>query len=45
MEAIKPMCKATRRAGCDADLGGFGGLFDMAQVDQARLPEHDSIVQ
>jgi hypothetical protein len=29
VEAIKPMCKATRRAGCDADLGGFGGLFDL----------------
>jgi methionyl-tRNA formyltransferase len=25
VEAIKPMCKATRRTGCDADLGGFGG--------------------
>ena len=32
VEAIKPYCKATRRAGCDADLGGFGGLFDMAQA-------------
>lgn len=30
VEAIKPMCKATRRAGCDADLGGFGGLFDLS---------------
>jgi phosphoribosylaminoimidazole (AIR) synthetase len=25
VEAIKPLCKATRRPGCDADLGGFGG--------------------
>jgi phosphoribosylamine--glycine ligase/phosphoribosylglycinamide formyltransferase/phosphoribosylformylglycinamidine cyclo-ligase/phosphoribosylamine--glycine ligase/phosphoribosylformylglycinamidine cyclo-ligase len=32
VEVIKPYCKATRRAGCDADLGGFGGLFDMAQA-------------
>jgi phosphoribosylamine--glycine ligase/phosphoribosylglycinamide formyltransferase/phosphoribosylformylglycinamidine cyclo-ligase/phosphoribosylamine--glycine ligase/phosphoribosylformylglycinamidine cyclo-ligase len=30
VELIKPACKATRRAGCDADLGGFGGLFDLA---------------
>lgn len=30
VEMIKPMCKATRRPGCDADLGGFGGLFDLA---------------
>jgi phosphoribosylamine--glycine ligase/phosphoribosylglycinamide formyltransferase/phosphoribosylformylglycinamidine cyclo-ligase/phosphoribosylamine--glycine ligase/phosphoribosylformylglycinamidine cyclo-ligase len=25
VDAIKPMCKSTRRAGCDAELGGFGG--------------------
>lgn len=30
VEMIKPYCKATRRLGCDADLGGFGGLFDLA---------------
>jgi phosphoribosylformylglycinamidine cyclo-ligase len=30
VEVIKPACKSTRRAGCDADLGGFGGLFDLA---------------
>lgn len=29
VEAIKPMVRATRRAGADADLGGFGGLFDL----------------
>ena len=29
VELIKPFCKATRRPGCDADLGGFGGLFDL----------------
>ncbi len=27
--AIKPLVKATRRPGADADLGGFGGLFDL----------------
>ncbi|OQS04642.1 phosphoribosylglycinamide synthetase [Thraustotheca clavata] len=26
---IKPLCKSTVRPGCDADLGGFGGLFDL----------------
>lgn len=30
VDVIKPYCKATRRPGCDADLGGFGGLFDLA---------------
>jgi formyltetrahydrofolate-dependent phosphoribosylglycinamide formyltransferase len=29
VEKIKPYCKATRRPGCDAELGGFGGLFDL----------------
>ncbi|CAE7469788.1 ADE5 [Symbiodinium microadriaticum] len=23
------MCRGTRRTGCNADLGGFGGLFDL----------------
>ena len=27
---IAPMAKATSRPGADADLGGFGGLFDLA---------------
>ena len=30
VDLIKPLCKATRRSGCDADLGGFGGLFDLS---------------
>lgn len=29
VEAIGPLAKATRRSGADADLGGFGGLFDL----------------
>ncbi len=29
VKAIKPLAKATRRPGADADLGGFGGLFDL----------------
>ncbi len=30
IEMIAHSCKATRRSGCDADLGGFGGLFDLS---------------
>src|SRR6201746_1164120 len=26
---IKPMVRATARAGADAEIGGFGGLFDL----------------
>lgn len=29
VEKIKPLTRATRRAGCDAELGGFGALFDV----------------
>ena len=32
VQAIKPLVKATRRAGADADLGGFGGLFDLKRA-------------
>lgn len=29
VENIKPFCKGTDRPGCNVDLGGFGGLFDL----------------
>jgi len=29
VEEIKPLVRATRRAGADAEIGGFGGLFDL----------------
>jgi phosphoribosylformylglycinamidine cyclo-ligase len=29
VRAIAPLAKATRRSGADADLGGFGGFFDL----------------
>lgn len=29
VQAIKPFVRATRRPGADADIGGFGGLFDL----------------
>jgi phosphoribosylformylglycinamidine cyclo-ligase len=32
IEAIKPLARTTRRAGADADLGGFGGLFDLKRA-------------
>ena len=32
VERIKPFCKATRRKGCDANLGGFGSLFNLADA-------------
>ena len=30
VEALKPLARSTCRPGCDSDLGGFGGLFDLA---------------
>lgn len=30
VERIKPAVRSTKRPGADADLGGFGGLFDLA---------------
>ena len=29
VEEIKPMVRSTRRPGADAEIGGFGGLFDL----------------
>ncbi|XP_051557846.1 trifunctional purine biosynthetic protein adenosine-3-like [Myxocyprinus asiaticus] len=29
VDIIKPLAKATSRAGCNAELGGFAGLFDL----------------
>jgi phosphoribosylformylglycinamidine cyclo-ligase len=29
VDAIKPIVRATRRSGADAEIGGFGGLFDL----------------
>ncbi len=31
IEKIKPFAKATSRVGANSDLGGFGGLFDLAK--------------
>ena len=29
VEAIKPYVRSTRRPGADAEIGGFGGVFDI----------------
>eukprot|EP01135_Chromosphaera_perkinsii_P009406 Nk52_evm82s1737 gene=Nk52_evmTU82s1737 len=33
VDVIKPLAKSTVRPGCNPDLGGFGGLFDLKQVN------------
>jgi phosphoribosylaminoimidazole synthetase len=33
VDVIKPLAKSTARRGTDAQLGGFGSLFDLAQLD------------
>jgi phosphoribosylamine--glycine ligase/phosphoribosylformylglycinamidine cyclo-ligase len=35
VEKIKPLVKATMRIGADADIGGFGGLFDLKEIMQS----------
>lgn len=35
IDRIKPLAKATRRAGADAALGGFGALFDLKAAGYA----------
>ena len=32
VELIKPLVKATARPGADAEIGGFGGLFDLKRA-------------
>ncbi len=46
IDAIKPLVKATRRPGADADLGGFGGLFDLKAagfVDPILVAANDGV--
>jgi phosphoribosylformylglycinamidine cyclo-ligase len=35
VELIKPLVRATARAGADAEIGGFGGLFDLKRLGMA----------
>ncbi|THD36621.1 MAG: phosphoribosylformylglycinamidine cyclo-ligase [Sphingomonas sp.] len=46
VRAIGPLAKATRRSGADADLGGFGGLFDLKAagfVDPLLVAANDGV--
>jgi phosphoribosylamine--glycine ligase/phosphoribosylformylglycinamidine cyclo-ligase len=35
VDKIKPLVKATMRVGTDAEIGGFGGLFDLKEIMQS----------
>ena len=46
VRAIGPLAKSTRRRGADADLGGFGGLFDLKAagfVDPLLVAANDGV--
>jgi phosphoribosylformylglycinamidine cyclo-ligase len=46
VEAIKPLVRATRRPGADAEIGGFGGLFDLKAagfVDPVLVAANDGV--
>ena len=46
VERIKPMVRATRRAGADAEIGGFGGLFDLKAagfIDPILVAANDGV--
>lgn len=46
VRAIAPLARSTRRAGADADLGGFGGLFDLKAagfVDPLLVAANDGV--
>jgi phosphoribosylformylglycinamidine cyclo-ligase len=46
VERIKPLVRATRRPGADAEIGGFGGLFDLKAagfVDPILVAANDGV--
>ncbi len=46
VEKIKPLVRATRRRGADAEIGGFGGLFDLKAagfVDPLLVAANDGV--
>ncbi len=46
VERIKPMVRATRRPGADAEIGGFGGLFDLKAagfIDPILVAANDGV--
>jgi len=46
VDAIKPAVRSTRRSGADAEIGGFGGLFDLKAagfVDPILVAANDGV--
>src|SRR5712675_2991376 len=46
VDLIKPLVKATARPGADAEIGGFGGLFDLKAagfVDPILVAANDGV--
>ena len=46
VDQIKPLVRATRRPGADAEIGGFGGLFDLKAagfVDPILVAANDGV--
>src|ERR1700679_2901641 len=46
VERIKPLVRATRRPGADAEIGGFGGLFDLKAagfIDPVLVAANDGV--
>ena len=46
VEEIKPLVRATRRPGADAEIGGFGGLFDLKAagfIDPILVAANDGV--
>ena len=46
VDRIRPFARATRRAGAGAELGGFGGLFDLKAagfVDPILVAANDGV--
>jgi phosphoribosylformylglycinamidine cyclo-ligase len=46
VDRIKPLARATRRPGAEAELGGFGGLFDLKAagfVDPILIAANDGV--
>src|SRR5579864_1650248 len=46
VELIKPLVRATARAGADAEIGGFGGLFDLKAagfIDPILVAANDGV--
>lgn len=46
VDAIKPLVRSTRRPGADAEIGGFGGLFDLRAagfVDPILVAANDGV--